>query len=269
LTGHLVGEYNGAGQPVQEFVWLDQMPVALIDYGGGAPRLYHILADHLNTPRELVDEANRSVWRWEGEPFGVSAPQDDADGDGIRLSFNLRLPGQYFDADTSRHYNYFRDYDPATGRYVQSDPNGLAGGINLYAYVNGNPISFSDPEGLQGRAAYQPGGPGANLRWPSLGPSPVQVVGPYSTTTQGGVNQISANRGRLTEYPGNLLEFFGRNANGPINMSTTRAGNLRFDTTLPNGTRLQYREGPNGPRVDIYPPGGTPETMHPVGGWCP
>lgn len=58
------------------------------------------------------------------------------------------MSGQYADKETNLHYNSFRDYDPAIGRYVQSDPIGLAGGISVYLYVGGNPLGRVDPPGL-------------------------------------------------------------------------------------------------------------------------
>jgi RHS repeat-associated protein len=67
------------------------------------------------------------------------------------------LPGQYFDKETNLHYNYFRDYDPAIGRYIQADPIGLESGINLYSYVDSNPLSYYDPNG-QAKTGVQIGG---------------------------------------------------------------------------------------------------------------
>jgi RHS repeat-associated protein len=118
--------------------------------GGGqqASTLQYVHADHLNTPRVVTNQTQQVVWRWENtEPFGNSAPEENPSGLG-NFEFPLRFPGQYRDAETGLFYNYFRDYDPQTGRYVQSDPIGLAGGINPYLYVDGNPVSFADPQGL-------------------------------------------------------------------------------------------------------------------------
>jgi len=89
------------------------------------------------------------VWRWDQqEPFGATPPNDDPDADGVKFDFPLRFPAQYFDKETSLNYNCFRDYDSSIGRYVQSDPIGLRGGLNTYAYVNSNPIRSVDPRGL-------------------------------------------------------------------------------------------------------------------------
>jgi len=110
--------------------------------------VFFIHTDHLNTPRVITNQAGQAVWRWDQtDPFGGNVPDENPSGLG-NFTCNLRLPGQYFDKETNLHYNYFRDYDPAIGRYVQSDPIGLRGGINTYAYVNSNPLGLSDPLGL-------------------------------------------------------------------------------------------------------------------------
>ncbi|WP_277225550.1 RHS repeat-associated core domain-containing protein, partial [Pseudomonas indica] len=80
--------------------------------------------------------------------FGVGPANPDVDGDGLTTDIPLRFPGQLYDAHSALHYNYFRDYDPETGRYVESDPIGLKGGLNTYGYVLGNPLKYSDPKGL-------------------------------------------------------------------------------------------------------------------------
>jgi len=74
------------------------------------------------------------------------------DGDGNGFTLNLRFAGQQYDGETGFHYNYFRTYDPATGRYITSDPIGLNGGLNTYAYVTNNPLRYIDPTGEAGQA---------------------------------------------------------------------------------------------------------------------
>jgi len=112
-------------------------------------QVYYIHPDHLNTPRFIADATQKIVWRWDQqEPFGATPPNDDPDGDGVKFDFPLRFPGQYFDRETNLSYNYFRDYDAGIGRYIQSDPIGLRGGMNLYAYVKSNPLHEIDPLGL-------------------------------------------------------------------------------------------------------------------------
>ena len=80
------------------------------------------------------------------------------------MNFNRTLAGQYFDAETGLHYNYHRYYDPSIGRYLRPDPLGLNGGINLYSYVQNNPINYIDSRGLEaapmsGTAFFEPNRP--------------------------------------------------------------------------------------------------------------
>jgi RHS repeat-associated protein len=109
----------------------------------------YIHADHLDTPLRLMDANDAALWIWNPAPFGDTTP-------GGSMTFNHRFPGQYFDAETNLHYNYQRWYDPAIGRYIQSDPIGLEGGINTYAYVESNPLSYVDEDGLRRIPRYRP-----------------------------------------------------------------------------------------------------------------
>jgi RHS repeat-associated protein len=112
-------------------------------------KLYYIHVDHLNTPRLIADDQQRTVWRWDQqEPFGVNVPDENPSGLGA-FDLPLRLPGQYFDKETNLAYNMTRDYDASLGRYISSDPIGLAGGLNTYTYVENRPTVFTDPLGLK------------------------------------------------------------------------------------------------------------------------
>ena len=113
-------------------------------------RIYYIHNDHLGTPKVLTNSFGQSVWNSMSTPFGSADVNDDVDGDGVAVEFNIRQPGQYYDAESGLYYNYFRYYDPSTGRYITSDPIGLNGGLNTYAYVENNPLGYIDPLGLVG-----------------------------------------------------------------------------------------------------------------------
>lgn len=142
-AGQLIGEYDAAGTAILEHVWFAGAPVSVLE--SSAAQYVH--TDHLGTPRSVSD-GSTTIWRWEADPFGSTQAQEDADGDGTPFSYNLRFPGQYWDTETGLHYNYFRTYSPGTGRYVKSDPIGLAGGPNSYEYVYSDPTGLFDSWGL-------------------------------------------------------------------------------------------------------------------------
>ncbi|WP_369952307.1 RHS repeat-associated core domain-containing protein [Ralstonia syzygii] len=144
-AGHVIGEYDQSGAAIEETVYLGDTPIATIK--NGTP--YYIYADQIDTPRVITDTNNLMVWRWDQtDPFGVTLPDENPTSLGS-FTYNLRFPGQVYDAETGKHYNVNRDYDPAGGRYVQSDPIGLNGGQpSTYAYVDSDPAGSIDPEGL-------------------------------------------------------------------------------------------------------------------------
>jgi RHS repeat-associated protein len=152
-AGRLIGEYDNYGRARNEHVWLADRPVALIVYtysGTSTTPLtttyYSVEADHLGTPRLVTDSSQAQRWTWHSAPYGDTQPNEKP-GTPAALVYNLRFPGQYFDKETNNFYNWHRDYESTTGRYIQSDPIGLAGGINTFAYVNGNPLVAADPTG--------------------------------------------------------------------------------------------------------------------------
>jgi RHS repeat-associated protein len=138
-----------------EYIWLDNLPIAQvhITYGTAnavaSQQLTYIHADHLNTSRIMTDATRKVVWSWNSEAYGKNAPATDPDGDSVQNKLDLRFPGQIADSEMGFYYNMNRYYDPVAGRYTQSDPIGLNGGLNTYAYVGGNPISLIDPLGLE------------------------------------------------------------------------------------------------------------------------
>ena len=161
-AGRWVGDYDDAGVPLQQAIWLDDNPVGLLVGATGVNRLHYVQPDHLGTPRAVIDPIrNVAVWKWDlaSEAFGNSPPNQDPDGDGTGFVFDMRFPGQRYDAATGLNYNYFRDYESSSGRYSQSDPIGLGGGPNTYEYSMSMPTSAFDPKGLTAvrLPPYKPG----------------------------------------------------------------------------------------------------------------
>jgi RHS repeat-associated protein len=142
----LLAEFNGSGTRTQRYGYLgsDFAPTQVEDANG----MWYVHADHLHTPRLGTSGSGVVVWLARYESFGKAAINSDPDGNSQLVTLNVRFPGQYADSESGTYYNYFRDYDPAIGRYVESDPIGLDGGANTYAYVESNPLVRVDPFGL-------------------------------------------------------------------------------------------------------------------------
>lgn len=147
----LLAQYNAAGELLQEYHYTPGSPFMTRPLFTRAKRLNDSEADlelyfyqnsHLGTPQKIFAKNSELVWSALYESFGQGFVQTEL------IKNNLRFPGQYFDAETNNHYNYFRDYDPSLGRYIQGDPIGLIGGVNFYSYVSSSPLNRIDIYGL-------------------------------------------------------------------------------------------------------------------------
>ncbi|MCP1646653.1 RHS repeat-associated core domain-containing protein [Pseudomonas nitroreducens] len=222
--GQLLAEtdYNSTAtqQRSQAYFWLDSMPLASVEkQGSNAPRMLYLHSDHLNTPR-LATLANQQIaWQWQSDAFGKGVPNQDPQGSGLQTVLNLRFPGQYFDAESDLHYNFLRDYDPDAGRYVESDPIGLSGGLNSYAYALSSPLNLSDPTGQNPGAVagagtgFIIGGPPGAAIGAAIGFT-VGAVGAYiawdtyhSSTTDEGETPVASSPGSAAEQQAERKEY--------------------------------------------------------------
>lgn len=137
LADHLIATSDASGGNWVEYIWLGDLPVAQLE--GGA--IYAIHTDQLNQPMRMTDASAAVVWDRTQRPFGETASETGS------ATNALRFPGQISDPETQTAYNMARDYDPSIGRYLQSDPIGIEGGLNTYSYAGNNPVVGKDPSG--------------------------------------------------------------------------------------------------------------------------
>jgi RHS repeat-associated protein len=143
FDGNIIGESNASGTFSKEYLYKGSSRPAMVDVPTG--EVYYYGNDQLGTPEILTDDTNTVVWEAIYKPFGEAEVNTRS-----TVINNFRFPGQYYDEETGLHYNYHRYYDPSTGRYLTPDPIGLNGGMNLFAYVENNPVNKTDPFGLWG-----------------------------------------------------------------------------------------------------------------------
>ena len=258
----LIGEYDNLGRARIEHVWLDDRQIAAITYTYTGTSMTpattttsYVETDHLATPRLITNASRQKRWTWESAPYGDTYPNENPQSLGV-YSYNLRFPGQYFDSETNHHYNHHRDYESTSGRYVQSDPIGLDGGINTYAYAGNDPLKYIDPLGLSELIPEERGGgrPGAGPGGNGLGPPASAPVGRRGSPIEvkRGTNAPANISGR--DYTGHALDEMQGRGITPTAVENCIAYGAKSPGRFP-GTTL-YSDSRNGINVVLNDGGG-------------
>lgn len=235
-------------------------PFTVVAGASGSYALYYAHNDHLGTPQVLTNEAGAVVWRATYDPFGWATVNEDPDGNGVKVTMNLRYGNSYADAETGWWRMGFRYYDPESGRFPTSDPIGLAGGLNTYSYVYNNPLRYIDPLGLKvyltshnispssswhtalllipdnqssfaNRPGFLKGGAGdglANGKWYTVISAEPASSNPFSP------GSLIGERNRSSDLPGENTVNREVTASGPLTYSNTCRAKPPSDTELIN-----------------------------------
>jgi RHS repeat-associated protein len=214
--GQLLAEAGDQGRIIAQYVYLGYRPI--IKFEGR--RIYHIHADHIGLPRAVTDASGNLVWSADYAPFGRAYVKQ------AKLTLNLRYPGQYEDQETGTYYNWQRDYNPDTGRYLTPDPLGMPDGPNRYAYVQNKPHVFADPWGLA-------------------------MITYYAITTGANGQQLGMNQGftlarwAFRIYDIGTGEGAGRELLFDANGNFLRSASNPLPLTVDGANRFMYYDAPN------------------------
>ena len=234
LQGRLLAEYDaGAGNALlREYIYLGLMPVALVSYdGAGVGTVSYLHTDQVNRVQKATDASGAIVYDTLYTPFGVTISSTGT------LVQALRFPGQRADAETGLSQNWHRDYDPTLGRYVQSDPIGLAGGLNTYAYVGNNPMGAVDPTGLD----FKPEGTLENGQ--VIGDIPGSIFWIADLPPINGEARIICGCGELPEGPVDVDFLYDPREEKSLRWTKLVSGNFEIGNSGGNGRGVSPAHG--------------------------
>jgi RHS repeat-associated protein len=145
-SGELLEETNSAGAAISDYIYADGQLANV--WLASLKEMVGVSTDRRAVPQVGIDVYGITAWSAQYQPFGFAYDIVTSDKYTGPVTQNLRLLGQYSDAETGFYQNGARDYMPSWGRYLESDPIGLVGGLNTYRYADANPERFTDRSGL-------------------------------------------------------------------------------------------------------------------------